>query len=82
MTPVQVGVDTTDHMSFFCECGKTMKVTNVRTIKWMTVNYNTGHKDNCTWVYVECVCGKEGHRKFYWTCGKTQFVTSRTKDLG
>ena len=68
MPDIQIGVDNTDHIAFFCRtCGEAMKVTMVKTVR-MLVNSNTGKMDKCTWIQCTCrVHGGQGHRKFYWT---------------
>jgi len=66
---IQVGVDQSDHMAFFCpKCGSVMVVRNVRTRRKMLVNTRTGETDNCTYVYLQCNSCKTigGKRKFYW----------------
>jgi uncharacterized radical SAM superfamily Fe-S cluster-containing enzyme len=68
MSNIRVGVDTTDHLAFFCpECNAVMFIRDVTT-KYMVVNTATGEKDRCTWI--ECLCpehGYMGNRKFYWS---------------
>jgi hypothetical protein len=69
VTGIQVGVDGTDHMAFFCpKCRSPMAVRKVQTRRKMVVNTKTGETDNCTYVYLQCKSCKTvgGQRKFYW----------------
>ncbi len=79
---IQIGVDTTDHMAFYCpDCNKTMRVTGVKTERVIVdVRNPTKPKyDKCTWVYLECSkCGGAAQRKFYWTVEDGRHCTDRT----
>lgn len=79
-TNVRVGTDSTDHLSFFCDCNGSMKVEKVFTNQ-MVVNTKTSQKDCCTWISCKCKkCGKKGYRKFYWTSDNGEYCTSLTED--
>ena len=76
---IQLGVDNTDHLAFFCpHCKAVMKVTKVQTERAI-VNTRAGKHDKCTWIH--CACPKHGNvgwRKFYWTVEDGQYCDART----
>ena len=76
---IQLGVDDTDHVAFFCpQCKSVMKVTKVQTQR-VLVNTNTGKHDKCTWIHCSCPThGNVGWRKFYWTVEDGQYCDDRT----
>ena len=63
---IHLGVDDTDHISFFCpKCNKPMEIIEVVSKK-MQIDME-GTKDYCTWIYLVCnKCKELGQRKFYW----------------
>ena len=76
---IQLGIDDTDHVGFFCpRCKAGMKVTKVQTEK-VLVDANTGKHDKCTWIHCACPThGNVGWRKFYWTVGHSDYYRYRT----
>jgi hypothetical protein len=79
---VQIGVDCTDHVAFFCpNCDSLMNVVGVRT-KSVLVNALTSANDKCTWVYLRCrKCRTSAQRKFYWTVTDLTGIDHRTDHL-
>jgi hypothetical protein len=77
---IRIGVDSTDHIAFFCpRCLIAMKVEKVSTEK-VLVNAKTKKYDKCTWIHCECIHhGKMGWRKFYWTVETGDQCVSITK---
>ena len=76
---IQLGVDDTDHVAFFCpQCEAVMKVTKVQTEK-VLVNTASGKHDKCTWIHCACPThGNVGWRKFYWTVEDGEYCKHRT----
>ena len=68
MHNIQIGIDSTDHIAFFCpECKNVMDIDNVVTSE-VEIDSATKETDNCTWIYLHCSqCNAEGKRKMYWT---------------
>lgn len=77
---VPVGVDTTDHIAFFCPiCNNVMVIKDINTVE-MIPHPQTKALDKCTWIYFYCPQCQEnkGHRKFYWTTENGENCTQRT----
>jgi len=66
LSDIQIGIDDTDHITFFCpKCSKAMKVLEVFSKK-IVIDLEK-NKDNCTWILLVCKeCKRIGQRKFYW----------------
>ena len=79
MNDIPVGVDSTDHLEFFCPAcrdqdriDQPMDIVRVET-KRIIVNTETGTRDKCTWIHLQCpLCKDTGQRKSYWTCADGQ----------
>jgi len=72
---IQVGIDGTDHIVFFCpECKGVLQITKVKTYRNIY----------CTHIILYCKkCKKMGQRKFYWYDNGTvaRFCVQRTDKL-
>lgn len=79
---VQIGVDCTDHVSFFCDtCGRPLIVTDVET-SYIVVDGNSGQRDNCTWIRFWCPShGVSKSRKFYWSTDDASNARYRTQPI-
>lgn len=83
MNGIQIGVDSTDHVAFFCPtCNSAMRVEGVDT-KNVIVNSKTKAKDKCTFIWLRCKKCKDmtGARKFYWTIETGEYCEDRTDAL-
>ena len=58
---IQIGIDGTDHLGFFCpNCDHVMEIKSVNT------SYHVSG-DKCTYIWCMCLkCHYKGVRKFYW----------------
>lgn len=76
-----LGVDSTDHIAFFCKrCRKTMRVIEIVTRK--AVYSSDFGKDNCTWIYLVCdKCEVLQQRKFYWKSEDGRFCLNITDKM-
>lgn len=87
VTGVGVGIDTTDHLDFFCsKCKKPVDVVRMSTrcIKYdkknkyvkkaikLNPNVKVRTFEKCTWINFYCKsCNLFSYRKFYWTDERT-----------
>ena len=78
---VQIGIDDTDHISFFCnECNKVMKVFDCYNRNYFKKIESKSEKDKVTYIKLFCLnCKKVGYRKFYWTLEDGKFCWQKTK---
>ncbi len=77
---VVIGVDSTDHIAFFCpRCKKTMNVAQCFTKK-IVVTMDGNKKDYCTWISLICDdCKVHSQRKFYWMVEDGRYCSQLTK---
>ena len=76
---IEVGIDDTDHIGFFCDCGYQADVTRVRTEKVIVKTGPPREMGQCTWI--NCRCPKHGDigwRKFYWAVDTDDYFPFRT----
>ena len=75
---IQIGIDSTDHIGFFCPiCRTQMHVMGVATEN-VVVQAQPKKMDLCTVISLVCPnCKTEGDRKVYWT-NDDMYCTQRT----
>ena len=78
MFNIQIGIDDTDHICFFCpKCKNPLEVIEVLS-KRIVIDFEE-NKDNCTWIYLVCHnCKLLGKRKFYWKIEDGRFCWQKT----
>lgn len=78
---IQVGLDSTDHICFYCPiCKMPMEIVEVFSKK-VIIDFEK-NRDYCTWVYLVChTCKRFGQRKFYWNTEDGKFCFQKTFDI-
>lgn len=77
LSNIQLGVDDTDHICFFCpKCKQPLEIIAVET---MNNFYDGKTRENCTWIYMVCHnCKILGQRKFYWKSEDGRYCWQKT----